>query len=82
MDARRRSIGHPCRLLPPDDLSNPLRSAHRVKTVTCRNARNAMIPMKNDKSAISTHASKANAKDKPSIDAFGWSVTRLAGSTE
>jgi hypothetical protein len=82
MDARRRSIGHPCRLLPPDDLSNPLRSVHRVKTVTCRNARNTMIPMKNDKSAISTHASKANAKDKPSIDAFGWSVTRLAGSTE
>jgi hypothetical protein len=82
MDARRRSIGHPCRLLPPDDLSNPLRSVHRVKTVTCRNARNTMIPMKNDKSAISTHASKANAKDKPSIDAFGWSVTRLTGSTE
>jgi hypothetical protein len=48
---------------PPD----PLRSVHRVKTVTCRNARNTMIPTKNDKSAISTHASSANAKDKPSI---------------
>jgi hypothetical protein len=53
--------------------------------VTCRNARNAMIPMKNDKSAISTHASKANAKEKPSIGSMlsllaGW--TRAAGLTE
>jgi hypothetical protein len=80
MDARRRSIGHPCRLLPPDDLSNPLRSAHRVKTVTCRNARNAMIPMKNDKSAISTHASKVNAKDKPSIRSMLSLLVRRTGT--
>jgi hypothetical protein len=72
------SIHHRCRLLPPEDLSNPLRSVHRVKTVTCRNARNAMIPMKNDKSAISTHASKANAKDKPSI---GSMLSLLVGRT-
>jgi hypothetical protein len=63
----KRDIGHPCRLLLPDDLSNPLRSIHRIKTVTCRNARSTIIPTKNDKSAISTHASTANAQDKPSI---------------
>jgi hypothetical protein len=44
-----------------------------------------MIPMKNDKSAISTHANEANAKDKPSIGSMlsllvGW--TRAARLTE
>jgi hypothetical protein len=67
MDARRRSIDHPCRLLPPDDLSNPLRSAHRVKT-------------ENDKSAISTHASKVNAKDKPSIRSMLSLLVRRTGT--
>jgi hypothetical protein len=60
-------VDHPPRLVLPDDLSNPLRSVHRVKTVTCRKARNTMMPRKNDKSAISTHASRVNAKDKPAI---------------
>ena len=53
--------------------------------MTCRNARNAMIPMKNDKSAISTHANKANAKDKPSIGSMlsllvGWPGGTIDGT--
>jgi hypothetical protein len=54
----------------PDDLS--LRCVHRVNTVACLNARNTMTPTKNESSAISTHPSRVNAKDKRSIrfDAF------------
>jgi hypothetical protein len=37
-----------------------------------------MIPTKNDKSAISAHASRANAKDKPSI---GSMLSLLVGRT-
>jgi hypothetical protein len=54
----------------PDDLSP--RCVHRVNTVACLNARNTMTPTKNESSAISTHPSRVNAKDKRSIrfDAF------------
>jgi hypothetical protein len=57
----------PCRLFVPDDLFNSSRCIHRVKTVRCLNARDMMTPTKNDSSAISTHASSVNAKDKRSI---------------
>jgi hypothetical protein len=57
----------PVPLFVPDDLFNSSRCIHRVKTVRCLNARNMTTPTKNDSSAISTHTSSVNAKDKRSI---------------
>jgi hypothetical protein len=58
---------HPCLLVAPDDRFNPPRCVHRVKTAACLNMRKTITPTKNDSSAISTHASKTNTKDKRSI---------------
>jgi hypothetical protein len=58
---------HPCLLVAPDDRFNPPRCVQRVKTAVCLNTRNTITPTKNDSSAISTHASRINAKDKRSI---------------
>jgi hypothetical protein len=55
------------------------RSVHRVKTVTCRNARNTMIPTKNDKSAISTHPSRANVCGGRVSNGSVASMTRRRG---
>jgi hypothetical protein len=58
----------PCRLVVLDDLFNLSRCIiHRVTTVRCLNARNMTMPTKNDSSAITTHPSSVNAKDKRSI---------------
>jgi len=55
---------HPCLLVAPDDRFNPPRCVQRVKTAVCLNTRNTITPTKNDSSAISTHTSRINAKDK------------------
>jgi hypothetical protein len=68
-----------------EGLATVFRAAVDYQSSTDCCAPSTIIPTKNDKSAISTHASMANAKDKPSIGSmlsFLVGRTRSAGVKE